>query len=140
MKSLISVLIIAFFCTACNDVAEKMEKDSYEKSKETLAQKEAKNPTRFLVVTASDKKNLIGQTVIKGTIANTATVCWYKDIVLKMSFYSKTKVLLEEGNETIYEVVGPNNVKKFKTKYFAPKGTDSVAIVVTSAQVAKQGE
>lgn len=114
MKSFISVLIIAFFCTACNDVAEKMEKDSYEKSKETLAQKEAKNPTRFLVVTASDKKNLIGQTVIKGTIANTATVCWYKDIVLKMSFYSKTKVLLEEGMKPFMKWLGQTMLKSLK--------------------------
>jgi hypothetical protein len=140
MKSFIVSFLLIGTLASCDAVSEKAEKDSYEKSKETLAEKEAKNPKRFLVVTSNDKKNLIGQTVIKGTITNTATVCWYKDVVLKLSFYSKTKVLLEEGGETIYELIGPNNNKKFKTKYFAPKGTDSVAIVVTGATVAKNGE
>ena len=47
-----------------------------------------------------------------------------------MSFYSKTGTKLDEGIETIYETIPPGETIKFKTKYFAPKGTDSVAIQV----------
>jgi len=137
MKQILFVLLVASLMFSCTELSEKTAKDSYEKSKETLAERESKYPQKFLTVAAHDRKNIIGQTVIKGTINNKASVCTYKDIVLKLSFYSKTKVLLEEGGETIYEEIGPNNSQKFKTKYFAPKGTDSVAITVTGATVVK---
>ncbi|MNY30246.1 hypothetical protein D3C86_1643410 [compost metagenome] len=85
------------------------------------------------MVSNTDRKNLIGQTVVKGSISNKATICWYKDVELRLSFYSKTGVKLDEGLETIYENIGPGKTIKFKTKYFAPKGTDSVAISINKA-------
>ncbi|MCZ2223410.1 MAG: hypothetical protein LC122_07245, partial [Chitinophagales bacterium] len=84
-------------------------------------------------VTNRDRKNLIGQTVVIGYFTNTATLCTYKDVQIKLSFYSKTGSLLEEDIETIYETIAPGKKVKFKTKYFTPKGTDSVAIKVLSA-------
>ncbi|TDO26807.1 FxLYD domain-containing protein [Sediminibacterium goheungense] len=130
-------LILALFTLLISCKNDKKEKDfdnsSYETVKESLAEKEKNNPKRFLMVSNSDRKNLIGQTVVKGTISNKATVCWYKDVELRLSFYSKTGVKLDEGLETIYENIGPGKSIKFKTKYFAPKGTDSVAISVNKA-------
>lgn len=129
------VLAVLIMLAACNnDKKEKtFDNNSYETVKETLAEKEKNNPRRFLMVSNSDRKNLIGQTVVKGTISNKATVCWYKDVELRLSFYSKTGVKLDEGLETIYENIGPGKSVKFKTKYFAPKGTDSVSISVNKA-------
>ena len=122
---------------ACNSKAknEVAEKDGYEKAKESLKEKEKKNPSLFLKVTSKDKHNLIGQMVIKGTIDNNAKLCVYKDVELELSFFSKTGVLLEKDNEKIYEVIEPGKSADFKTKYFAPKGTDSVGIRVLGAKV-----
>lgn len=135
MQKITLVLTVLVLLMACK--TEKKEKDfdnsSYETVKETLAEKEKNNPKRFLMVSNTDRKNLIGQTVVKGSISNKATVCWYKDVELRLSFYSKTGVKLDEGLETIYENIGPGKTIKFKTKYFAPKGTDSVAISVNKA-------
>lgn len=66
---------------------------------------------------------------------NNATVATYKDVDLKLSFFSKTKALLETDKETVFEVIHPSESKNFKTKYFAPKGTDSVALEVLAAKV-----
>jgi hypothetical protein len=44
-------------------------------------------------------------------------------------------VLLEKDNETVFEVIEPGKGADFKTKYFAPKDTDSVAIKIISAKV-----
>ena len=107
--------------------------ETYEKSKESLGDKEKNNPSRFLLVDNKDRKNLIGQTVVIGHLTNTATVCTYKDVELKLTFFSKTGVKLDEGIETIYETIVPGKKIKFKTKYFSPKGTDSVAVVVLKA-------
>jgi len=130
------VFITAIVITACNSSDKKTDaaKDKYEQTKETLEETEKKNPARFLTVSGHDKKNLLGQTVVKGILSNTAKVASYKDVEIKLSFYSKTKALLEEDVETVFEKLGPGKSAEFKTKYFAPKGTDSVALKVMSAK------
>ncbi|MBV9988693.1 MAG: hypothetical protein JO301_13525 [Chitinophagaceae bacterium] len=135
MKKLLPAFILLAGLASCkNDKKEaKFDNKSYEQVKESLAEKEQKNPAKFLVVSNRDRKNLIGQTVVIGTITNRATVCWYKDVELHLSFYSKTGVKLDEGMETVYEHIGPGKTVKFKTRYFAPKGTDSVAVAVNKA-------
>jgi hypothetical protein len=128
-----SVVIIASAC----DNSHKYEinsKDKYESSKEQLAETEKKSPARFLKVEGSNKKNLLGQTVIKGKLYNNARIVTYKDVEIKLSFYSKTGALLEEDRETIYETVDPGAGKSFKSKYFTPKGTDSVSMQVVTAK------
>jgi len=135
MKQVLLFFILIGFLFACKDTKKekKFDAESYEKVKETLAEKEKNNPARFLVVDNRDRKNIIGQTVVIGTLTNHATVCWYKDVELRLSFFSKTGVKLDEGLETVYENIGPGKTVKFKTKYFAPKGTDSVTVIVIKA-------
>ena len=127
---LFSLSFILFLACQTEKKEKKFDTQSYEKTKETLAHKEKNNPAKFLKVDNRDRKNLIGQTVVIGHITNKASVCTYKDVELKMSFYSKTGTKLDEGIETIYETIPPGESVKFKTKYFAPKGTDSVSIQV----------
>ncbi len=130
---LVSVSLILFLACQPEKKEKKFDTQSYEKTKETLADKEKNNAAKFLKVDNKDRKNLIGQTVVIGHITNKATICTFKDIELKMSFYSKTATKLDEGIETIYETIPPGETVKFKTKYFAPKGADSVAIQVLKA-------
>lgn len=132
---LISFSAILFSCSNSDSKQTATEKESYEKTKETLLKKEQKNPQNFLVVEGHDNRNILGQTVIKGTITNKATVAVFKDIDVKLSFYSKTRALLETDKETVFELLHPGKSKFFKTKYFAPKGTDSVALAVLGAKV-----
>ncbi len=136
MKRLLVALLPAMLLlSACNgEKNEKKAKDNYEKGKLTLEEIEQKSPEKFLVVGGKDKKNLLGQTVIKATIINNAKVVSYKDIDIKLSFYSKTGALLEEDHEVVYETVAPGASVNFKSKYFAAKGTDSVGFKVVSAK------
>lgn len=133
-KKLVFACLFTVLFACKNDKKEKkFDTETYEKVKETLADKEKNNPTKFIMVSDHHRKNLIGQTVVIGNLTNRATVCWYKDVEIKLSFFSKTGVKLDEGLETVYENIGPGKTVKFKTKYFAPKGTDSVAVVITKA-------
>ena len=139
MKAIIFSILISISLFSCSESDSKKagkENDSYEATRETLQQKEKKDPQSFLTVAGHDKRNLLGQTVVKGTITNKATVASYKDVDVKLDFYSKTGTLLETDKETVYEIIAPGQSKNFKTKYFAPKGTDSVALTVTAAKVA----
>jgi len=141
MKKLI-LLFSAFSSIAfsCSSDAKKAstEKEVYEKTKESLREKEEKSPQNFLFVDGHDKRNLFGQTVIKGSLTNKATIAVFKDVNINLSFYSKTHALLETDKETVFEVLHPGESKNFKTKYFAPKGTDSVALAVLGAKVVKE--
>jgi len=132
-----ALLILSILFAACKSKAkeEEAKKDGYEKAKESLEETEKKNPVAFIKVSSKDKHNLIGQTVIKGTVSNNAKICVYKDVELELSFFSKTGVLLEKDVEKVYEVIEPGKSADFKTKYFAPKGTDSVGIKVLGAKV-----
>jgi hypothetical protein len=137
MKIISAILFTAIILfSACHNKAADAaaEKDSYEKTKETLEEKEKKNPLEFLQVSSHDRHNLIGQMVVKGSISSKASVCIYKDVQLELAFYSKTGALLEKDTETEYDEVTPGNSVDFKTKYYAPKGTDSVAIKIIDAK------
>ena len=138
MKKIIPALILVSFvfaaCGGDEKANEGKEKDKYEQTKETLEQTEKKNPKRFLTVEGSDRKNLIGQTVIKGTISNKATVASFKDVDVELSFYSKTGALLQRDHEVVYETIAPGNNTDFKTKTRAPVGTDSVAMKIVGAK------
>jgi hypothetical protein len=132
----VALAILTLILAACNssDKTPDKTKDKYEQTKQSLAETEQKNPELFIVVSGHDKRNLIGQTVVKGTLTNNAKVSSFKDVNLELSFFSKTGALLEKDRETIYETLSPGDSKDFKTKYFAPKGTDSVALKVTGAK------
>jgi predicted methyltransferase len=136
MKQYFLYTIMALSLLSCKEKTqeESFDKKTYEVVKETLEEKEKKNPTRFIAANNRDRKNLIGQTVVIVNLTNNATIATYKDIALKLSFFSKTNVKLDEGNETVYETLKPGETIKFKTKYFAPKGTDSVAVKVMDAK------
>ncbi len=133
--SFITIACIVFLL-ACKNKAKEIasEKEAYKKATQILEEKEKKNPVSFLTVNSHDKSNLIGQTVIKGSIANTAKVCTYKDVQLELSFFSKTGTLLEKDIETIYDLIAPGKSVDFKTKYFAPKKTDSISVKIVAAK------
>jgi len=139
-KTCVAICAMTLVLCACNgsETREKVEKETYQINKNALLAKEVKEPGMFLTVNGSSKKNIIGQTVVKGTLTNKASIATYKDVDIKLSFFSRTKTLLETDKETIYLILDPGESRGFKTKYFAPKGTDSVALQVLGAKIIDQ--
>lgn len=138
MKKIIPALIILGFvfaaCGGDEKADDKKDKDKYEQTKETLEETEKKNPRRFLSVDGYKKRNLIRETVVKGTITNKATVASYKDVDVEISFYSETGTLLLKDHEVVYKVIAPNSSEDFKYKTYAPKGSDSVSMKIVNAK------
>src|SRR4249920_2636771 len=90
----ITIIFLLIFSACSNQGKDTAtEKEKYQKAKAALEEKEKKNPIAFLSVSSSDKHNLIGQTVTKGEVSNNAKVCKYKDILLELSYFSKTGTL-----------------------------------------------
>lgn len=133
-KTFLLFLLLPVFI-ACNSDSSSLNKENYQRSKTNILKKEQDNPKDFLVVSGDKKRNIVGQTVVRGKIKNTAALAKFKDVTIKIYFYSKTKTLVETEDETIYEQFFPGDTKSFKTKYFAPKGTDSVALEILGAKI-----
>lgn len=92
MKKYFFLIFASAFICACStntDTKTKADKESYVNTKEELLKKEQKSPQYFLEAKGNNKKNLLGQTVVKGTIHNNAAIAVYKDVNVKLSFYSK---------------------------------------------------
>ena len=129
------LIVCSAILLSCNSDSEVKKKESYSATKTALLKKEEKDPASFIVVKGSSRKNIVGQTVVRGTLVNKASVATFKDVDIKLNFYSRTKALLETDRETIYQILNPGESQNFKTKYFAPKGTDSVGLEVLGAKV-----
>jgi hypothetical protein len=133
MKIFLSIFP-AILLISCGGQSEAKSEKEYEKSKESIEQTEQKNPAKFIMVDGDKKKNLIGQTVVNADVHNNAKMVTYKDVDVKITFYSKTGTLLEEDHETVYENIAPGASVHFKSKFFTPKGTDSISFKVVEAK------
>ncbi len=139
-KPFFLLLLVCATIFSCKGKNEKnFDIVNYEKTKETLADKEKSSPLSFLKVTGTDKRKwLFGTTVYKGTIHNKATVCAYKDVRVKLLYFNTAGVLVANHEELLDDVVSPNSEIDFKAKYHTPKGTDSVSAYIMSAKVVKE--
>lgn len=133
---LFSVFCLLLIVASCSSSEKKFDAQSYEHHKESLAEKEKKNPLAFLSVTGDDKKNIIGQTVVHGKIFNKATVSSFKNVRIKMVCYKHTNFVVEH-EDLIDDVIKPNSTTNFKIKYRLPKGTDSISLSIMSVDVAE---
>ena len=128
MKFLLAVSCMLFLFSC----KESFDNKTYEENKINLAQRESDHTDQFLKISSDDKKNLFGATIIKGKIVNTASIAVYKNTRLRMLCY-KNGIRVEEHEDVIPELIKPGTVKNFKIRYHLPKGTDSLALSVMSA-------
>lgn len=54
--------------------------------------------------------------VIEGDFISKAALAKFKDVVVKVSFYSQTKTLIEEKSYVIYQYIEPNSTKHFSIR------------------------
>ena len=135
MKYIFCAFLVVSVMGSCGGSETKTDEQAYTEQKESLEQKEKKHPLQFLHIEGDNKKNIIGQTVIHGTIYNKATIASYKDVRIKMLCYKDGK-MVEEHEDVLDDVIKPNTDNDFKTRYRLPKGTDSIDLSVMSASVA----
>ncbi len=120
---------IVILLGSCN---ETFDQKTYEDNKQSLALKEQTHPQTFLKLTSNDKKTLFGATVIKGKIFNTASVCGYKSVRIKILCYHNG-IRVEEHEDVFPDLIIPGTKSNFRTKYHLPKSTDSISLSVMAA-------
>lgn len=100
----------------------------------TIQEIEAAEPVNYLKADGTYNNNFIGDKVkINGVITNSATVTTYKDIIVRVNFYSKTNTLIGTEDYTLYEFYPPNSSQEFKLKVKAYSNVSSLGWEVVNA-------
>ena len=135
MYKYILFLSLVYFAASCKSDPTSIDTKAYEEQKQSIAEKEKAKPLAFLRIKSTHRKNWIGQTVVEGTITNTAAVSSFKEVRLKMLCYDKDDKMVEEHEDMLDVILKPNSNKDFKLRYHLPRSTDSIAVTVMSAAV-----
>lgn len=77
--------------------------------------------------------------IIEGTFLNSATIAKFKDVEVKISFYSQTETLIDEVNYVIYKYSEPNSRTHFSFKIpTVPEAYDSFTFEITGATAVRE--
>lgn len=119
--------------TATASIAE--HQLTYAERRQLLGQQEGRDWAKFIDYNGLNyHSNLIGQSVIKGTVTSSASVATYKDLVLHVTFSSKTGQLLGEQDAVIYEYLPPGGSVQLKRKFNTPAYTATINYDITGAE------
>lgn len=132
---LIILAVIAIFVANQNSNAgSAYSGQTYEEKVMTVEETERSQPTAFLSADGNYNENFWGTKLkVHGTIKNDATVATYKDAVVRVTYYSKTKSELGSNEYTIYETFPPHSTKKFELKIKNYKDVSTVGWEVVNA-------
>lgn len=112
------------------------EEPTYNETKSTLENQERANPLDFLSTNGTYRDQVLGtKKVLEGTISNAATIVTYKDVVLEVTYYSKTNSIIGTETLTLYDYFPPRKKKSFTAKTKAPDKTASIGWEITYASV-----
>ncbi len=102
----------------------------------SIEETEQSQPTVFLDADGNYNENFWGDKIkVHGKITNSATVATFKDVVVRVTYYSKTETVLGSNDYTIYEIFPPNSVKNFELKIENYKHVNSIGWDVIDAKV-----
>lgn len=107
---------------------------SYQAKVMTVEEIEISSPTQFLTADGKYRENFWGDKIkVFCTITNKATVATYKDAIIRVTYYSKSKTVLGTRDYTVYEVLPPNSVKNVELKIDNYKDVQSIGWEVIHA-------
>jgi hypothetical protein len=128
--SIIGVIVLIFLITYLRNYVG----NSYHNKILTVEEMEFAQPTNFLSAEGKYSENFWGDKInLNCIVTNKATVASYKDIILRVTYYTKTKTSLGTKDYTIYEVFNPNSKKTISLKIENYKNVNSIALEIIKA-------
>jgi hypothetical protein len=107
---------------------------SYLEQKMTIEETENSDPTRFLSADGKYNSSFWGTELkIRGEITNRATIADYKDVTVRVTYFSKTKSVLGTKEYTLYEIYKPNFVTPFRLNITNYKDVETIGWEVIRA-------
>ncbi|MCO6500615.1 MAG: hypothetical protein J5I47_09590 [Vicingus serpentipes] len=109
--------------------------DTYQEKVMTVEEIERSQPTNFLSADGTYRENFWGDKFkVSCKITNKATVATYKDAVVRVTYYTKTKTVLGSNDYTVYETFPPSSTKIVELKIDNYKNVNSIGWDVISAK------
>jgi hypothetical protein len=137
MKELVLILIALTLFSNCKPGSSSggiSSESSYKEKVMSVEEIESSQPTSFLTADGTYGKNFWGDKLkVHGKITNAATVATYKDAVVRVTYYTKTKTELGSKNYTIYDFFPPHSTKTFELKIDNYQDVNSIGWDVVSA-------
>lgn len=128
--SIIGGIVLIFLIALLNTNSE----SSYQDKVMTVEQLEFANPNNFLSVKGEYSENFWGDKInLNCVFTNSATIASYKDIILRITYYTKTKTSLGTKDYTIYEVFNPKSTKSVNLKTENFQNVNSIGIDIIKA-------
>jgi hypothetical protein len=133
-KQLFGILTLVTGLSACSNNGNNNSADTYQEKVQSVAEIENSQPTNFLSASGTYNTSFFGNNLkVHGLIKNTATVATYKDAVVKVTYYSKTKTILGSNNYIIYDFFPPSSEKPFELKIDNYQNVNSIGWDVVKA-------
>lgn len=105
-----------------------------EKEREKLLREHAR-PQEFIVLTYSTRKNLLGETVIEGSMTNNAEATAYRDLQMIMYFDNADGIPIDSASQTVFEQMLPGGKAEFRLKEKGPRKAKEVRLLIKDAVV-----
>jgi hypothetical protein len=97
--------------------------------------REASMPEDFLQISIDPKKNLLGESVIEGTIENRASTTTYKDFELMIYWQDEVGAVMDSAAEVVFERLEAGEKLDFKTKRKGPRKSKAIQVKLRGAKV-----
>lgn len=133
-----AIFIVTMVVKANMDDIEKVQPETvtqtYEQKVMTVEEVERSEPTRFLTAEGSYNENFWGDKIrLRGIIKSTATIASFKDVVVRVTYFTKTKTKLSSNDYNIYDHFPPRSEVKFDLKIDTYKDVNSIECEVVQA-------
>lgn len=106
-----------------------------EEIKIDLKSKEEAEPLKYLSLSYDVREAFDGRTRITGRVSNKASVAKFKDVVIRMTFYTKTDTEIDTEEKTVVEFLAPNSAKNFNWKIATPRKTAKVSLQIIDVAI-----
>lgn len=128
---LIFILVLIFYKSGSSADGNSQ---TYQEKVMTVEEIERSQPSNFLAASGSYSKNFWNDKFkVHGIVKNNATVVSYKDAVVKITYYSKTRTELASKEYIIYDNFPPHSEVKFELKIDNYKNVSTIGWEVVKA-------
>lgn len=109
-----------------------------EELERTKMLKEHARPAEFVKVDFAHRRNILGETVVEGTLVNQAELTTYRDLQLVLYFDNAEGVAMDSASEVVFETIMPQKQTTFRLKQKGPRKAKDVRLRLHNALVVEE--
>lgn len=109
--------------TSDSSASEEDEPSPLELEREQRLNERAR-PQEFVALNYQDRRNLLGEVVIEGSLTNNSELTMYKDFQLMIYFRDSEGMITDSASQVVFEQLTPGETAPFKIKEKAPRKVD----------------